>query len=447
MRDRLRFSVVAVAFSAIFAMIGPAAARARAEDWPQFRGPRGDGTSDARNLPTTWGGFDAPAWQTEIPGRGWSSPIVVGNRIWLTSAEQTSLPTTDLTRKLSEGVYKDFAADFQAHSSVTLLATEFDLATGKLLRTVELFTADNPPPIHATNSYASPTPVTDGKLLFCHFGSLGILALDLSTGKIVWQRRFAVDDITGPGSSPVLYGDKLIVPVDGVDQQYVVALDKFTGEVAWRTARPPIAADGKQRRAFSTPLVIGEKGGEQLIVPGAQWVVSYNPVTGEELWKVNFGDGHATVPRPVYRDGLVYICTGFWKPQLWAIRVDGAGDVTESHVAWKYEKQVPEISSPIVVGDEIYFTSSLGVLTCLDATTGRQLYQHRLGENFAASPIAADNKLYFISQECTTTIVRPGRDYHEIARNQLFGQTMASPAIAGSALLLRADRTLYRLEK
>ena len=421
------------------------AADVRAGDWPQFRGPRGDGTAEARDLPTQWGGFYTPAWQTETPGNGWSSPIVIGGQIWITSAEQVALTTADLDRKLGSGLYKDFAEQFQGHSSVTLLASEIDAATGKRLRTVELFTVNNPPPIHATNTYASPTPVTDGKRLYCHFGSLGTVALDFESGKVVWQRKFVVDDITGPGSSPVLCDELLILPVDGVDEQYVIALNKDTGETVWKTARPPIRSDGKHRRAFSTPLAIEHAGKSQLIVPGAQWVVSYEPKTGKELWRVDFGDGHATVPRPVYRDGLVYICTGFMKPQLWAIRVDGAGDVTETHVAWKYTKQVPEVSSPIVVGSEIYFTSTLGVLTCLDAVTGEQLWQHRLGGNFGASPIAADGKLYFTSQECLTTVIRPGRRYEELARNQLFGQTLASPAIAGSSIILRAERTIYCL--
>jgi outer membrane protein assembly factor BamB len=419
-----------------------------AADWPQFRGPRGDGTADAQNLPAKWGGgFGEPAWQTEIPGRGWSSPVVVGNRIWLTMAESLALPTIDRQKKLEQGLYKDFQEQFQAHSAVTLYAIELDVKSGELLRNIELFTCDDPAPIHATNTYASPTPVTDGERLYCHFGSLGTAAMDLASGQVVWKERFELDDITGPGSSPVLWQDKLILPCDGVSQQFVVALDKRTGQVAWKTPRPKIDSEGKHRRAFSTPLVVEHAGREQVIVPAAQWVCSYDPASGEELWRVNFGDGHATIPRPVVRNGLVYICTGYLKPQLWAIRVDGRGDVSESHVAWRWEKQVPEISSPIVAGDELYFVSSLGVLTCLDAKSGEQRYQQRLGGNYAASPFAADGKLYFTSQEGVTTVLKPGNKYQELPRNQLIGQSMASPAIAGEALLFRADRMLYCVGK
>ncbi|MCI0359551.1 MAG: PQQ-like beta-propeller repeat protein [Planctomycetaceae bacterium] len=420
---------------------------ARADDWPQFRGPRGDGTAEARNLPTAWGGFGGVTWQTEIPGRGWSSPIVVGGRVWLTAAESLALPTEDRKRKLEQGLYKDFQEQFQAHSSVTLYAIELDVKSGELLRNIELFTASDPAPIHATNTYASPTPATDGQRLFCHFGSLGTVAMDPASGQVLWKERFQLDDITGPGSSPVLWKDRLILACDGADQQFVIALDKLSGKPLWKTPRPKIDAEGKHRRAFSTPLVVEHAGQEQVIVPGAQWVCAYEPASGAELWRASFGDGHATIPRPVYQNGLVYICTGYLKPQLWAIRIDGRGDVTETHVAWRYEKQVPEISSPIVVGDGLYFVSSLGVLTCLDAKSGRQHFQQRLGGNYAASPIAADGKLYFTSQEGVTTVVKPGLKYEELGRSQLIGQTMASPAIAGEALLIRADRMLYCVGK
>jgi outer membrane protein assembly factor BamB len=432
---------------AIGVVVAALASPTWAADWWQFRGPRGDGTADASNLPDRWGGFDDLAWRADIPGRGWSSPVVVGNRIWVTSAETLALPENERLQKLDQGLYKDFQEQFQTHSAVTLLAIEIDAKSGQVLRNIELFTAENPPPIHLTNSYASPTPATDGERLYCHFGSLGTVALDITSGQVIWKQCFPLDDITGPGGSPVLWADKLIFACDGVDQQFVIALDKQSGKTLWKTLRPKIEGEGKHRRAFSTPLIVEHDGQSQVVVPGAQWVCGYDPASGEELWRVNFGDGHATIPRPVAYKDLVYICTGYLKPQLWAIRLGGSGDVTGSHVAWKYAKQVPEISSPIVVGDELYFVSTLGVLTCLDAATGEQLWQHRVGGNYASSPIAADGKLYFTNQEGLTTVLRPGRAYDEISRNQLIGRTMASPAVAGSSLLLRADRVLYCIGK
>ena len=419
-----------------------------AGDWPQFRGPRGDGHSAAENLPTTWGGlFEPPAWQTDIPGTGWSSPVVVGDRIWLTAAELTALSAEEQALKLAENPFGEIEK-FQAHATATLLAIELDAASGKMLRRIELFTCADPAPIHHANTYASPTPVTDGERLYCHYGSLGTVAISLASGRIVWQERFAVQDITGPGSSPVLCGDRLILACDGADEQFLVALDKYTGFVVWRTPRPKSdVAEGKLRRAFSTPLVIHDGQRTQIIAPAAQWVVAYEPATGGELWRVNFGPGHAVVPRPVFRQGLVYVCTGYWQPELWAVRVDGTGDVTDTHVAWIYRKQVPLISSPIVVDNEIYFVSPRGIAKCLDAKTGELVWEQRLGGSFSASPLAGDGKLFFTSEQGITTVLRPGREYHELARNELSGQTLASLAVAGESLLIRTAAALYCVQK
>ena len=418
-----------------------------AEDWPQFRGPHGDGRSEATNLPTTWGGlFHPAAWETSVPGTGWSSPIVIGDRIWVTSAEPTALNTSALKEKLAGHVYG--AYDFQADASVTLFAVELDASSGKILRRIDLLEEENPTPIHAANSYASPTPVTDGERVFCHFGSLGTVALAIDTGEIIWQRRLVVDDITGPAASPVLCDNRLILVRDGADRQYVVALDKFTGETIWRQPRPKIdVVEDKDRRGFSTPLIVQSGGRKQIITPTAQWVVAYDPETGGELWKARLAIGHALVPRPVYADGLVYVCSGYHKPELAAVRVDGTGDVTQTHIQWTYDRQVPLISSPIVAGGEIYFVSATGVLSCLDAKTGECLWRHRLPGNYVASPLLADGKLYFTSKEGTTTVIRSGREYHHLAENQLFGQTLSSMAVAGESLLIRTSSTLYCVRK
>jgi outer membrane protein assembly factor BamB len=417
-----------------------------AEDWPQFRGPDGMGESDATGLPVRWGGLlYPPAWQTEIPGRGWSSPIVIGDRVWVTSAEQTAWDREALTRKLAENPYGD--REFQVHAEVTLLAVELDARTGKILRRIDLFTVVDPPPIHVTNSYASPTPVSDGKRLFCHFGSLGTVAVSLDDGSVIWQRRFQLDDITGPGSSPVLDGRRLILACDGVDQQFVIALDASTGDELWRTDRPPIdAEDGKHRRSFSTPLLIDEGDDRQLVAPAAQWIVSYDPETGEERWRVDGGRGmHAAIPRPVYRAGVVYVCTGYPKPELLAIRTDGQGDVTESHVLWTCSRQVPEISSPILADEEIYFVSTGGVLSCRELGSGELLWQQRLTGSFSASPLLAEGRLYLTNTDGTTYVLRPGRKYEELACNLLRVQSLASLAISRNDLLMRSDPTLFCL--
>jgi hypothetical protein len=358
-----------------------------------------------------------------------------------------ALSADALADKLKQNPYNE-EDQFQTHASVTLLAIELDLESGKILRRLYLFERDDPAPIHAANSYASPTPTTDGQRLYCHFGSLGTVAVSIDSGKILWARQYVVDDITGPGGSPVLCDDHLILVHDGADKQFVVALDKRTGREVWRQDRPPVdSPESKHRRGFSTPLLIEHQGRQQLIAPTAQWVVAYDPSSGDELWKVNFATGHAVIPRPVYSNGRVYVCSSYKNPELFAIRVDGSGDVTDTHVLWKYSKQVPQISSPLVCASGLYFVSNMGVVTCLDAETGTRLWHQRIAGNYSASPILAEEKLYFLSEEGITTVLRPGREFQLLAQNQLFGQTMASIAVAGQSLLIRTDPYLYCLRK
>ncbi|MFM9114645.1 MAG: PQQ-binding-like beta-propeller repeat protein [Planctomycetota bacterium] len=443
---RYRTNTALQLFCLLLTLAGQEVCRARAEEWRDFRGPRGDGITTAAKLPTTWNLLRNIAWQTETPGRGWSTPIVVQGKIWLTAEESQAVDVAERKKRVAASKYQE--QQFQTHAAVTLYALEISAQTGELLRRIELFTAMDPAPIHAANSYASPTPVTDGENLYCHFGSLGTLALEMSSGKILWRKRFEVDDITGPGSSPVLYQNLLIFPCDGTDQQYVVALDCRTGREVWRTMRPRITLpEEKHRRAFSTPLLLRSAQQQQVVIPGAQWVVAYEPRTGRELWRLNFGDGHAIVPRPVEHRGLVYICTGYMKPRLLAIKVDGQGDVTESHVAWTYEKQIPEISSPIVVGESLFFVAGQGVATCLDAVSGKLHWQHRLGGNYSASPVANQERIYFTSEAGTTTVVAAATEYRELAKNQLTGIMMASPAVLDDrSLLLRSTDLLYCIQ-
>jgi outer membrane protein assembly factor BamB len=414
-------------------------------DWPQFRGPAGDGHGIGLKLPVQWSETEGIAWKTELPGRGWSSPVAKGKRIWLTTAEETAYSDDERQKKLAAAPQGE---SFRTHAEVTLLALEFDLESGKLLRKIELFSVREPEPIQATNSYATPTPVLAGDKLVCDFGSLGTCVLNTTSGEVVWRKAIKVDYVTGAGSSPIVCGERVILTRDGADEQFVAALNLAAGEELWRTARPSIdAKEPLMHRSFSTPLVITHLEREQLIVPGAQWLASYDPATGKEWWRVNFGSGFSTVPRPVFANGLVYFCTGFGPPQLWAVRVDGRGDVTESHVVWKHKRQVPEVSSPIVIGGELYFVSGKGVVTCLDAATGEQLWQERIGGNHSASPICADGKLYFLSSEGRTTVLNPGRKFEVLATNQLFGTFFASPVVAGNKLLLRSDSHLYAVER
>ncbi|MBL9124649.1 MAG: PQQ-binding-like beta-propeller repeat protein, partial [Planctomycetaceae bacterium] len=238
----------------------------------------------------------------------------------------------------------------------------------------------------------------------------------------------------------------LIVNCDGMDRQFVVALDKHTGKVAWWTWRSgPLSPEPDQQKAYATPLVIRVGEAEQLVSPGADWLTAYDPLTGGEIWKVHY-KAFSTVPRPLFAHGLVYFVTGFTKPELWAVRPDGRGNVTESHVVWKSPKQVPANPSPIVVGSEIYFVSDQGVCTCLDALTGEEVWRQRVPGKYSASPILAGGLLYFSNEEGTTSVIRPGREFELVATNAIEGQLLASLVAVDGVIFLRSDTHLYRIE-
>jgi outer membrane protein assembly factor BamB len=420
---------------------------ATAEEWPQFRGPRGDGSSLAKNLPVSWGGiFDKPKWKTTIPGRGWSSPVVSGNRIWLTSAETTAMIEHRVEETLEENPHG--AIDFQTVESVTLLAIEIDGNTGAILQKLTLATIAKPAPIHAQNSYASPTPILDDERVYCHFGSLGTYCIDRKSYKTLWSVTLAIDDITGSGATPAVLNDMLIIPCDGADEQYLIALDTATGKPHWKTNRPPINTDKAAfKRAFSTPLVVRQSERTQILSTTAQWLISYNPKDGSEWWRASIGTGYSLIPRPIVDQSVAIVCSGFMKPEMYAIRIDGSGDVSQSHVVWKKGRQVPEISSPVVHDGKIFCVSSLGVATCVRTSDGERLWQNRIPGTYSASPIYSEEKVYFTSQSGVTTVIAAADKYREIARNELFGETYASLAVIEEDLLIRSHPILYRISK
>lgn len=416
-----------------------------AEDWWQFRGPNGGKVAE-RNVPTRWGSsVREPDWQTSIPGRGWSSPVVVGDRIWLTSAEEVAIGSNEAAEKLAALPFG--SRDIVVDAAVTLFAIELNADTGEILRRIDLFERKNPPPLHSMNSYASPTPVTNGERVICHFGSLGTACIDILSGKILWKRELALEELTGGGASPVLWEGNLFLACDGADQQYVIAIDELSGETKWKTSRPEITAvDDSQRRAFSTPLLIDSNGRRQLISLAAHWLISYNPEDGSEWWRAKVASGYSLVPTPVFDRDRVFVCTGFSKPEMVAVSTTGNGDVTDSGILWRYSRQVPEISSPIVLEDEVYFVSD-GIVTCLDAATGTQVWQHRIGGNFASSLVASEGRIYITSSGGVTTVIKPGREYVEIATNELFGETYASLSVYRDSFLLRTNPMLFRLSE
>jgi len=292
--------------------------------------------------------------------------------------------------------------------------------------------------IAAKNSHASPTPVLDGKHVFVHFGAHGTACLT-TEGQVVWTRELAYDHRHGPGGSPVIWKDLLIVSCDGPDVQYTIALDKQTGEVRWK-------ADHPGQQAYCTPLVIKVNGVDQLITSGGEAAIAYSPQDGQELWRCRHA-GHSVVPRPAAGNGLVYFCTGYWTPALFGVRPDGHGDVTDSKVEFTLRRSVPHTPSPLVVGEQLYVVSDLGVVTCVDAKAGGEIWRQRLSGNFSASPTLADGKIYLLNEQGSMFVLAPGDTYRLLETNNLDGRTLASPAFVGHAIYLRSDTHLYRIEQ
>lgn len=395
----------------------------QAADWPQFRGPGGQGHSDATNLPLTWSETENIKWKVPVAGLGWSSPAIKGDQIWITSA---------------------------VDDGKTLHAIALDRATGKSLHDVTIFELAEPGPVHAKNSHASPTPLIEGDRVYVHYGAHGTACLK-TDGTIVWKTQdLKHDHRHGPGGSPVIFEDLLILNCDGSDIQFVVALDKNTGEIRWKKKREHIGEDrltGKSNvpMSYTTPLLTEINGTIQLLSSGADSIVSYNPRNGEEYWWFRY-DGYSNVPRPVVGKGLVFISSGYDRPEFYAVKVDGTGDVTESHLGWNMKKAAPLNPSPLLVGDELYLVDDDGIATCLDAVTGTQHWQRRIGGNFSASPTLADGKIYLLDEEGKTTVIAPGKKYEVLATNTLEGRTLATPAMVDHSVFLRTDTHLYRIE-
>jgi outer membrane protein assembly factor BamB len=395
----------------------------RADDWPEFRGPGGQGAAPNARAPVSWSQTKNVAWKQPLPGTGWSSPVVCQGRVYLT----TAVPVTDNSSK-----------------DQALEALCLDARTGKILWEKEVFREEGAtaPRIHTKNSHASPTPLVHGQRLYVHFGHQGTACLDLD-GKILWQNTsLKYEPVHGNGGSPILVDDALYFSCDGGDQRFVVALAADTGKIRWKKER---TFDTDRSFSFSTPLCITVDGKKQIITPGSGGVNAYNARTGEEIWRVRY-DGYSVIPQPVYGQGLVILSSGFNSPALLAIRPDGKGDVTDSHVAWQTRKGAPHTPSPLLVGDELYVVSDSGTASCLDARTGRVHWQKRLGGNYSASPILAGDKVYFQSEEGTGVVVQPGREYKEVGRNSLQERTLASYAVADGALFIRTAKHLYRIQ-
>lgn len=399
-------------------------APANETEWPQFRGPTGQGLSAAANVPVEWSASQCVAWKMEIPGRGWSSPVLSKGRLYLTSA----VPDAGGT-------------------DITLHALCLDAADGRVLWDTEVF---RPEPsqvaaMHRKNSPASATPIVTGDRLFVHFGHMGTAALDL-TGKIVWQQAsLTYSPVHGNGGSPALADGLLVFSCDGQKDSFVAALDAATGAVRWQTPRH---STSKKQFAFSTPLAIEIGGRKQIISPGPGLVGAYDLHDGRELWRVGYGEGYSVVPRPVFAHGLLFVSSSFDRPTLYAIKPEGAaGDVTFTNVAWSQSKGAPHTASAVVVGDEVYFVSDAGIATCADARTGAVHWSERLGGDFSASPVAIDGRVYFQNETGVGTVVKAGKTFEVLGKNDLGERSLASYAVADGALFIRTEAHLWKIAR
>jgi len=397
---------------------------ATAENWTEFRGPSGQGIAADSKAPVEWGIEKNITWKISLPGNGWSSPIYLDGRIYVT----TSVPV--------EGGEK---------YDQTLRALCLNAKTGDKIWDETVFdqTGEIVKRVHNKNSHASPTPITDGKYVYVHFGTVGTACLTLG-GKIVWKNQsLKYNPVHGNGGSPVLVDDKLIVICDGGDTNFLVAMDRETGDNIWKIDRT--ASQGR-KFAFSTPLLIEVEGIKQLVCPGAGSVRSYDPKSGDEIWRADYPGGYSVIPRPVYGNGLVYICTGYGKPHLMAIDPTGTGNVTKTNVKFDISRSVPHSASLLLIGKEIYMVSDGGIASCIDAMSGDIVWQERIGGNYSASPIYAAGNVYFQSEQGDATVVKANREFEIISKNSLRARTLASYAVAESALFIRFDGGLVRVD-
>jgi outer membrane protein assembly factor BamB len=400
------------------------------ENWPDYRGPSADGHSDSKELPVSWSENKNVEWKTAIHGRGWSSPVVWGKQVWLTTATPDG-------------------------KELSVLCVDRD--NGKILLDKKLFDIARPQYKHNTNSYASPSPVIEEGRVYVSFGSPGNACLNTKTLKVIWERSdLECNHFRGAGSSPVLFGDLLILTMDGSDHHYLIALDKKTGKTVWRRDRSTEYGDlrdgkprldGDLRKCYATPFFIEVEGKTQMISPGAKAVWAYDPLTGDEIWQVRYGN-HSSASRTLYGHGLLFVNTGYSRAELLAIKPDGTGDVTRTHVAWKLRKGVSNKPSPVLIGEHLYMiTDNGGILSCVEAKSGKVVWQERIGGAQSASLIYAEGRIYTFGEDGRTVAIQPGTSFKKIGESKLGGGFMSSPAVAGSSFFLRTKTHLYRLAR
>lgn len=420
----------------VFALLLSIAAAARGEDWPQFGGPTGQGISTSKDVPVEWSATKNVAWKVPIAGRAWSSPVLMGGKLYLTTALGE---TADLDRG-NEPV--------SATSELSLRAMCVDAQTGKVDWDVELFhrSRADTPQMHPKNSQASPTPVVTADRLYVHFGHLGTAALDLS-GRVLWRQTVAYKPAHGNGGSPVLFDGMLIFNCDGLSNPFMVALDAASGAVKWKTPRN---TPSKKKFSVATPQVIKlSNGASQLVSPASGFVGGYDPKDGREIWRLRYGEGYSVVPRPAFADGIAVLSSGYDKPVTYAVKLDErmTGDVTASHVAWKTHKAAPCTPSPLIVDGAVYLISDNGIATCSDLKTGKVHWSQRLEGDYSSSPVYAEGRVYFQSEGGVAYVVKAATTFEQLAENDIGERCLASYAITDASLYIRSEHYLWKIAR
>jgi outer membrane protein assembly factor BamB len=402
--------------------------RSQQINWTHFRGTNLNGVSEDQNVPITWNDSTNVVWKTGIQGKGWSSPVVFGDQIWVTSANEDG--------KQMAGICLDFNS-------------------GKLIYNINLFQPDSAYPKHSINTYATPTPCIEDGFVYLNFGTYGTACVDTKNGKVVWKRTdLNCDHVQGPGSSPILYKNLIILHVEGVDVQYLVALNKQTGETVWKADRPvnvyeSLAPIG--RKAYITPIIMNVKGQDLLISNGSAVCIAYNPLTGEEVWRIVEGED-STIAMPFSENGTVYFYPSFVSApdgekytEMLAVNPEGKGDITKTHVLWRFKSPILQLLTPLIKDGLIYTVDTRNMLFCLDANTGREVYSKKLKQKYNSSPIFAGGNIYFTSVNGETLILKPGNQLQILAENKLPGEVYATPAFLRNSILMRTDNNLYRI--
>ena len=439
---KISTTLIALVMPLLLVAVATAEERKTQAHWNQFRGPDGDGRSLATDLPVEFSETKNVRWKTAIHGKGYSSPVVWGNRVWLTTAREDGRE---------------------------LFALCVDLQSGKIVHDIKVFDVAKPQSAYSyLNSHATPTPVIESGRIYVHFGSYGTACLDTNSGKKIWERRdLRCDHRVRPGSSPIVDQESLFVAFDGVDKQFFVALDKKTGKTRWLRDRN-VKSDwdatlrargidpgevkkekpGDNKKSYATAKLIELGGRRQLIAPAAEATISYDPATGKELWRVHHFGGFNVASRPLFDHGLVYLFTSGLTGHFLAVHPTGTGDVTDTHIAWSTTRSTPHIPSPIIVDDLLFtVTEKGGIARCLAARTGEEIWRKRVGGSHWASPLVADGKIYFSSKEGRISVISAEREFQLVAENRLDASFVASPAVAGNALILRSEKHLYHVAR